>query len=105
MARKAPPRKVESDPVAEGADAYEYAHTRYLEIRREWEANGKPYTTLTHNDIEYPHPLWKMMIEAESQAAKLRERVIPKKAPGRPVGKASAPDRVSRPAPLLRAVK
>lgn len=105
--RKRPPAKPPepADPSDQAREDYEYAHKRYLETRREWEAQGKPLTTFSDNGIEYVHPLWKLMIEAESQAAKLREKATPKKAPGRPVGKVSAPDRVSRPAPMLRAVK
>lgn len=101
MAKETPKKEV--DPQEEAVEAYEYAQKRSLEVRKEWEDYGKPYTITLHNGVETAHPLWKVMMEAESAASRLRERVKPKQPAGRPVGATSAPDR-QRPAPL-RAVK
>lgn len=104
MAKNVPQEPaVELDPGADAVEAYKYAQARYLEARKTWESEGKPYTVWLANGVESQSPLWKVMIEAETVAARLRDKLATKKAVGRPVGAQSAPDRTKaagRPAPL-----
>lgn len=61
---------------AEGAiQAYERAHSRLEFVLIEWEAEGRPLTYQQPNHVLCPHPLWKMVAEAERDLAKAREAV------------------------------
>lgn len=72
----------------EALDRYERAVKLAADTRAEWEAIGSPLLYIGHNDIEYEHPLVKLLREAEKDAA-ARLKDVPKPAgkPGRkPVG-------------------
>lgn len=74
-------------------------------IRREWMEQGEPLTFMHSNGALVPHPLVKMLAEAErdamrtGKALKLDPDAI-KAAPGRPRGASSASDR--KPPPVIR---
>lgn len=88
----------------DSAEAYEFAQARSLEVREAWIGSGRELVLMQANGVLGIHPLWKVMLEAENQASRLRDKLRARRAPGRPVGSTSAPDREPRPDPILRAV-
>jgi len=68
-------------------------------FRDEWESLGSPSMALGSMGQQVPHPLIKLIREAE-RAVEMLSRPAAAKRGGRPVGASSAPDRRSR----LRAV-
>lgn len=90
------------DRAAERLEAVErYARLCELadQLRREWVEAGRPATTLggATGQVVSPHPLPKMIRDAERDAAAAWEQMglEPKKAVGRPRAATSAPDRPS----------
>lgn len=74
------------------------------EVRYEWIQYGRPKLYTHSNGALVPHPLVRLLAESEKEAARCgRElRLVPeaiKRAPGRPLGSTSAPDRVAISAP------
>jgi hypothetical protein len=72
------------------------------EVRREWIDHGRPKLTEYSNGALAPHPLVKLLAEAEKDAAragralKLEPEAL-KRPPGRPPGAASVSDRKAPP--------
>jgi hypothetical protein len=92
---------------------YDAALDREVALRKEWKRQGGPMVTLGGSTgmVEVIHPLLAEMRQAEAHASRmakaLHELRSVKRAPGRPPGAASAPDRQgadARPG-ILRAVK
>lgn len=102
----------DTTPFNEAIAAYVRAMEDVAELRKQWKAEGFETTTLggaTGRAI-VANPLVAMIDQAEKRAADLRARLMlepkaaqPARAPGRPAGASSAPDR-GRPG-VLRAVK
>jgi hypothetical protein len=65
----------EVDPDLDSLRAYEAAMARLELANDRWVAEGQPMTTIGSQGQEVVHPLWKVMVEAESQADKLRDRL------------------------------
>ena len=91
------------------ADKYHDAVLRFAravdlvdEVRREWIDHGRPKLTEYSNGALAPHPLVKLLAEAEKDAAragralKLEPEAL-KRPPGRPSGATSAADRGAPP--------
>jgi hypothetical protein len=80
------------------------------EVRREWIDHGRPKLTEYSNGALAPHPLVKLLAEAEKDAAragralKLEPEAL-KRAPGRPSGAASSSDRKAPPIVKLSSKK
>jgi hypothetical protein len=74
-----------------------------VEVRAEWDSHGRPKLFTHTNGALVPHPLFKMLQSAESDAAKygralkLEPNAIKRAGPGRPPGASSAPDRKAPP--------
>jgi hypothetical protein len=94
------------------ADPDDFAHavTRFaravdlaVEVRAEWDSQGRPKLFTHTNGALVPHPLFKMVQSAEADAAKygralkLEPNVIKRPGPGRPPGATSAKDRQAPP--------
>lgn len=105
-------RALLTDAVQRYADAIALG----VELRAEWEAHGRPLTELGSMRQPIPHPLVKMIGDADLLADRFGAKVglaapPPAKRVGRPRGATSAPDRVAPPrltqaggGPSLRAV-
>ena len=92
-------------PPRRAVEAYERAQTDALYVRGLWIAEGRPLTQESTNGLLGRHPLWRVNIEAEAHAARFRSdlgltprsaKAAIQRVPGRPVGAASAADRVPR---------
>jgi hypothetical protein len=100
---------------ADQRDRYADACATAARLRAEWEGLGSPALIVGVRDQETPHPLVKMIAEAEREAQRyavaLGLDLSPAKsaarpAGGRPKGSTSAPDRPSTAEPTrLRAVR
>lgn len=80
MPEEKTPEELEAEAVANWERAKAHAEL----VRKEWELANQPLTTVGGNDIEYEHPLHKILIQVEKEAA-ARLKEIPKPAgkPGR----------------------
>lgn len=96
---------------AEGlrADAearYRAAVARRAQIEREWGELGSPTTALggATGRALVPHPMVRMLQEADTLCDRLAQALTRRAAPGRPPGAVSAPDRKAPPRVKLRKV-
>jgi hypothetical protein len=92
----------DADEFRDALEAYERAQTDAAYIRNTWIEAGRPLTQESTNGLLGRHPLWRVMLEAETHAARFRSELgrTPRSAkaairrgPGRPTGASSAPDR------------
>ena len=92
-----------ADPFKDATEAYERTLTDAAYIRNTWIEAGRPLVQESTNGLVGRHPLWRVMLEAENHAMRLRSELglSPRSAkslivrsPGRPAGAASSPDRV-----------
>jgi len=100
-----------SGEVREPLERYARAADLAGMLREEWTKSGRPATSTggATGKALVPHPLVKMMAEAEQEAAKLYEQLLRpapaaggvRRGPGRPIGSVSAPDRRPEP-PMIR---
>ena len=99
----------DSDLLAESASRYAYAVDLADGAREAWLAQGRPLTVLWPNGIESPHPLLKVMRDAEHDAAKFAVALgIDARVRGRSGRRAEAviePKIGTSPAAKLRAVR
>ena len=93
----------DTDEFPDAVRAYELAMEVAAHVRSMWIAAGRPLTQQSTNGLLGRHPLWRVMLEAEAHAARFRSelgqtpksaKAVVRRAPGRPVGAASAPDRM-----------
>ena len=94
-------RTDDPDLYYEAARRYASAADREEGARQAWYRAGKVLTLVGANGIEYPHPLLKVIRDAERDAAKYGEALgivaKPKGRPGRnPVAVLDMPKRVTR---------
>ena len=92
------------EPAEDAVQAYERAQSRLELVLVEWEAEGRPLTYNQPNQVLCPHPLWKMVREAERDLAKAREAIGIKHHGPRPRAVVEASIGVS-PAARLRSVE
>ena len=93
------------DAERDAVEAYELAQSRAVQARKAWADAGSPLTLVQTNHVEGVHPLWKVLLESEGFAARLRRDLKPRQeGRGRPKAASSAPDRRAEP-PRLRAVR
>ncbi len=104
------PDASEREAFTESAERYADAVGLAAQLRAEWEKDGRPLTAEGSMRQPIPHPLVKMIADADRDAAKYAAAVgldagaLQKKGrSGRPVGATSAPDR--REPPRIRRVK
>ena len=99
---------------ATAEERFTAAVERERALRKEWQAQGMPITTLggATGSAEVMHPLLAELRQAEAHASRLGREILAAKKPaaksvgGRPQGSSSAPDRAaSDEPPMLRAVK
>jgi hypothetical protein len=92
-----------ADEFKDAVQAYERAQADAFYVRDLWIAEGRPLVQQATNGLLGRHPLWRVMLESETHAARFRSELgrTPRSAkaairrgPGRPVGAASSPDRV-----------
>ena len=105
----------DTTPFNEAIAAYVRAMEDVAALRKRWQSMGSPIIALGGSSglAEVAHPLIGMIDQAEKRATDLRARLMlepksaqPARAPGRPAGAASAPDRAGDPGRIkLRAVK
>jgi len=87
------------DRFVDAAVRYARAVDLADELRAEWESYGRPKLYTVNNGTMIPHPLVKMLREAEADAArfgkalKLEPAAVKRSTIGRPPGASSAPDR------------
>jgi len=67
------------NPDDDARAAYESAEERRVAIIEAWESEGCPLLSVGHTGQPVPHPLMKLINEAEVIADRLRERVRPKR--------------------------
>ena len=79
-----PVEKTPEELELESIENWERAKAHAELVRKEWTLAGRPLTTTGHNDIEYEHPLHKILIQVEKEAA-ARLKEIPK--PAKPAGR------------------
>jgi len=86
-------------------ERYEVAKVRRALIVAEWEQLGRPVMTLggATGRAQVPHPLLKVMSDADGLCDRLEQALRRRGVPGRPPGAVSAPDRVEP--PKLRRLK
>jgi hypothetical protein len=83
-------------PEDDALRAYGLAHDRAEYVRAEWAKAGMPLTVLLANGVEARHPLWRVLLEAETSLVKARASLKSADRRGRPVGSSSAADRQRR---------
>lgn len=105
------PDDAERENYAEAVDRYVSAVALGAKLRAEWAELGEPLLEMGSMRQPIPHPLVKMIADADREAARYSTAIgldptakVPKNPVGRPAGAASAPDRASAP-PKLRSVK
>jgi hypothetical protein len=104
------PDELEREAYAEAVDRYADAVALAAKLREEWDGMGRPSLAEGSMRQPIPHPLVKMIADADAAAAKYAAAVgldvsaRTKRAPGRPVASVSAPDRAASP-PRMRRVK
>jgi len=74
--------RLDADLDERSVEAYEEAYARVVQARQEWEAAGRPFVLEQRNRMVGAHPLWKVLREAEADAAKRLERARVRR-PGR----------------------
>lgn len=93
------PDELERELFTEAVERYAGAVEAAALFRAEWEELGQPATAEGSMRQSIPHPLVKMVADQEAAAARFAAAVgldagaRGKRAPGRPVGSVSAPDR------------
>jgi len=91
------------DDFAHAVSRFARAVDLVVEVRSEWDSHGRPKLFTHTNGALVPHPLFKMLQSAESDAArygralKLEPNVIKRPGPGRPPGAVSSSDRKAPP--------
>ena len=85
------------DATEDAAEAYELAQARAVMAREKWKDDGCPFTLTQPSGRIAGHPLWKVVLEAESFSARLRDGLLKPRHMGRPPGAASAADRTAPP--------
>lgn len=105
------PDQTERELYAEAVERYVAAVALGAKIRQEWESLGEPMLEEGSMRQPIPHPLVKMIADADREASRYSANVgldpgvkVPGRKVGRPAGAASAPDRAAAP-PKLRSVK
>ena len=95
------------DLVGDAVQAYERAESDAAHIRGVWVEAGRPLTQESNNGMLGRHPLWRVMLESEAHAMRMRVSLarvgVGPRGRGRPPGAVSAADRV--PKPRLRSVE
>jgi hypothetical protein len=93
----------DTDHFKDAIDAYERAMRDAEYIRGAWIEAGRPLTQQSTNGLLGRHPLWRVMLEAETHAMRFRAelgltprsaKAVIRRERGRPPGAASSPDRV-----------
>jgi len=103
------PDDAERETYSEAVDRYADAVGLAAKFRAEWSDLGEPSMEMGSMRQPIPHPLVKMIADADAAAAKyavyvgLDPSVKTRRPVGRPAGAASSPDRVAAP-PKLRMV-
>ena len=93
-----------TDPFADAVEAYERAQEMAEYVRCVWVDAGRPLVQESTNGLLGRHRLWRVMLESEAHAMRMRVGLL--KVPrgrGRPPGAVSAADRV--PKLLLRSTE
>lgn len=105
------PDDAERELFTEAVDRYVCAVELGAKLRQEWQRVGEPLLAEGSMRQDIPHPLVKMIADADREAARYSSAIgldpavkVPGRKPGRPAGSSSAPDRAAAP-PKLRAVK
>lgn len=80
---------------------YEAAVARREAIEAEWIRAGEPLLA-DNRGVPYPHPLVKMLEDADKLCDRLLKTVRPARPVGRPAGSASAPDRQPKAPPRVK---
>jgi len=73
-------------------------------IAAEWAGLDAPFLARGSMGQDVPHPLWRMLNEADKLVDSLARSLRPAGRSGRPTGAVSAPDRVAPPRVKLKAV-
>jgi phage terminase small subunit len=104
------PDEAERELYREAVERYAEAVALAARLRAKWTALGCPTIAEGSMRQQIPHPLVKMLAEAERDAARfagavgLDPSVRTKRREGRPIGASSAPDRAGRLPRRLKAV-
>ena len=112
MSKGGAPHPDENGPEAterlrlDAEERYGAAVARRARIEREWEELGSPVTALggATGRALVPHPLVRMLQEADTLCDRLARTLQRRAAAGRPPGAVSAPDRAAPPRVKLRKV-
>lgn len=92
-----------TDEFPDAMKAYGRAMEVAAYVRGVWVEAGRPLTQESTNGLVGRHPLWRVMVEAETHAMRFRAELglLPRSAkaaihrgPGRPAGAVSSPDRL-----------
>jgi hypothetical protein len=65
---------------SDAVDSYERAQADALYVRSLWIAEGRPLVQQSTNGLLGRHPLWRVMLEAETHAARFRSELGQRKA-------------------------